>query len=230
MKSSFARIDAAGRAIKKNSNASEKINLLWHKIAMYSHQMQFAAHKQGRNRINYHIENCRFFSHSQFCCSGHTHSPFSLSRTLSKSPTQSCAFESLFGQEIFVLSNRAHQLIQVRCCANKYTIYVYAKVNTCYVAHIHGQHMHGNAAIKMAHGNKRANRLNNVTNSKKCVKRHHQGCKNILSICTNDLLALREYINRSRRRNKTKQILLSTNLRRSAVQFELVSKCYRQKI
>lgn len=35
-----------------------------------SHQMQFKAYKQGRNRINYHIENCKtvFLPHSLSLC------------------------------------------------------------------------------------------------------------------------------------------------------------------
>lgn len=141
MKSSFARIAAAGT--EKISKTSEKINLLWH--AMYSHQMQFTAYKQGGNRINYHIENCSWFFLAWFLSLG------SLCLFPAHFPVL-CAFHSRFGQEIFELPNRAHQLIQVRCCANKYTICVYSGVNICHSTYIGSTCM----AIKKAHRNKRA--------------------------------------------------------------------------
>lgn len=96
---------------------------------MYSHQMQFTAYKQGGNRINYRIENCGMVFFRLVFVTYRSIS-LTLERTLS-------AFHSLFGQGISMLSNRAHQLIQVRCCTNKYTICVCTEVNIYAVHSIH---------------------------------------------------------------------------------------------
>lgn len=54
------------RPAKNCKISKNKFVATWY--AMCLHQMQFKAHKQGRNRINYHMENCRNGTFS-LCCS-----------------------------------------------------------------------------------------------------------------------------------------------------------------